>query len=278
MGMGERMLNIKNVSKQFNNGFVALENVSLQVKPGEIVSLVGTSGCGKSTLLRIISGLESPSSGGVFLNSELITAPHAQIDVIFQEPRLMPWLTVWDNVKFGLGNTFRKASYQRDALIAATLAKVGLTEAAQALPRQLSGGMAQRVSIARALVTQPSILLLDEPFSALDAFTRTKLQDHLLHIWNEDRPTLILVTHDIEEALVMSDRIVVMRGNPGRVYRSFTPDLPRPRKRTELHLQQWKERLLTELDLSLEDHSAEAPERVQVMGNGVVGNGVVGKG
>jgi sulfonate transport system ATP-binding protein len=254
------MLNVKNVFKQFNNGFVALENVSLQVKPGEIVSLVGTSGCGKSTLLRIISGLESPSSGGVFLDSELITAPHAKIDVIFQEPRLMPWLTVWDNVRFGLGNIPRKAARNHDVLVAATLAKVGLTEAAQALPRQLSGGMAQRVSIARALVTQPSILLLDEPFSALDAFTRTKLQDHLLHIWNDDRPTLILVTHDIEEALVMSDRIIVMRGNPGRVYREFTPDLPRPRKRTEPRLQHWKERLLTELDLSLNlEHSLEEP-------------------
>lgn len=263
------MLNIEKVCKQFSNGFVALEDVDLQVQPGEIVSLVGTSGCGKSTLLRIISGLESPSAGGVFLDSELITAPHAKIDVIFQEPRLMPWLTVWDNVKFGLGHTSRKAARQHDALIAATLAKVGLTEAAQALPRQLSGGMAQRVSIARALVTQPSILLLDEPFSALDAFTRTTLQDHLLHIWNEERPTLILVTHDIEEALVMSDRIVVMRGNPGRIYREFTPNLSRPRKRTEPQLQQWKERLLTELDLSLdvEERILEESGRVQVISN-----------
>ncbi len=245
------MLRIENVYKRFNNGFVALENVSLQVKSGEIVSLVGTSGCGKSTLLRIISGLEAPSSGKVFLNSELITSPHPEIDVIFQEPRLMPWLTVWENVKFGLD----QASRRNNALIATTLAKVGLTQSSQALPRQLSGGMAQRVSIARALVTQPSILLLDEPFSALDAFTRTKLQDHLLHIWTEDRPTLILVTHDIEEALVMSDRIIVMRGNPGHIHREFTIKLPRPRKRTEQQLQQWKEQLLAELDLSLEEDS-----------------------
>lgn len=248
------MLKIENVYKRFNNGFIALEDINLTVQPGEIVSLVGTSGCGKSTLLRIISGLESPSTGGVFLDFELIKAPHPKIDVIFQEPRLMPWLTVWDNVKFGLG----KATRNQDALISATLAKVGLTEAAQSLPRQLSGGMAQRVSIARALVTQPSILLLDEPFSALDAFTRTKLQDHLLHIWNDDCPTLILVTHDIEEALVMSDRIIVMRGNPGRIHQEFTIDLPRPRKRTEQSLQRWKERLLVELDLSLEEDVLEA--------------------
>lgn len=255
------MLKIENVYKRFKNGFVALENVSLQVRSGEIVSLVGTSGCGKSTLLRIISGLESPSSGGVFLNSELIAAPHPEIDVIFQEPRLMPWLTVWENVKFGLD----QASRRNDGLVAKTLAKVGLTEAAQVLPRQLSGGMAQRVSIARALVTQPSILLLDEPFSALDAFTRTKLQDHLLHIWTEDCPTLILVTHDIEEALVMSDRIIVMRGNPGRIHQEFTIDLPRPRKRTEQQLQRWKERLLAELDLSLEEHALTERSRPEVI-------------
>ncbi|HEY9658548.1 MAG TPA: ABC transporter ATP-binding protein, partial [Allocoleopsis sp.] len=181
--------------------------------------------------------------------------------VIFQEPRLMPWLTVWQNVQFGLD----QASRRNDELVAKTLAKVGLTEAAQALPRQLSGGMAQRVSIARALVTQPSILLLDEPFSALDAFTRTKLQDHLLHIWTEDRPTLILVTHDIEEALVMSDRIIMMRGNPGRIHQEFTIDLPRPRKRTEQQLQRWKERLLAELDLSLEEHTLTERSLPEVM-------------
>lgn len=267
------MLKIENVYKQFNNGFVALEAVNLQVNPGEIVSLVGTSGCGKSTLLRIISGLETPSAGQVYLNHERIAAPHPDIGMIFQEPRLMPWLTVWENVKFGL----ETRSDATDAIVAATLSKVGLTNFAQALPRQLSGGMAQRVAIARALVIQPSLLLLDEPFSALDAFTRTKLQDHLLNIWNDDgsddwndnllqgraalgetrrqRPTLILVTHDIEEALVLSDRVIVMRGHPGQIYQEFTIDLPRPRKRTEQHLQHWKERLLNELDLTQEVRS-----------------------
>jgi sulfonate transport system ATP-binding protein len=240
------MLRVENVHKQFNNGFWALEAVNLEIKPGEIVSLVGTSGCGKSTLLRIISGLDFPSIGSVFIDHEPVTAPHPEIGVIFQEPRLMPWLNVRDNIKFGL-----KHDVSRETAIAATLQKVGLAEFADALPRQLSGGMAQRVSIARALITEPSILLLDEPFSALDAFTRTKLQDHLLHIWEYDRPTMLLVTHDIEEALVLSDRIIVMRSNPGRIHREFALDLPRPRKRTDANLQVWKERLLDELDLSL---------------------------
>lgn len=250
------MLSIENVYKQFNNGFVALENINLQVYPGEIVSLIGTSGCGKSTLLRIISGLDKPTVGQVYLNRQPITAPHPDIDIIFQEPRLMPWLTVQDNVRFGLG---RHKNDRANDDTAAILAKVGLTEFADALPRQLSGGMAQRVAIARALITQPSILLLDEPFSALDAFTRTKLQEHLLHIWEYDHPTLVLVTHDVEEALVLSDRILVMRSEPGRIYREFLIDLPRPRQRTASQLQRWKGRLLDELDLSLANESLNQP-------------------
>jgi sulfonate transport system ATP-binding protein len=240
------MLRVEQVYKRFHNGFIALENVGLQVKPGEIISLVGTSGCGKSTLLRIIAGLETSTSGRVTIDEQTITAPHPDIGMIFQEPRLMPWLTVEQNVRFGLVN--QTDSTQVNPL----LDKVGLRDFANALPRQLSGGMAQRVAIARALVTQPSILLLDEPFSALDAFTRAKLQDHLLQIWQYDRPTLILVTHDVEEALVLSDRVLVMRANPGRIYQELTIDLPRPRRRTDYSLQRWKERLLDELDLSLE--------------------------
>jgi len=127
---------------------------------------------------------------------------------------------------------------------------VGLTQFAKALPKELSGGMAQRVAIARALVTNPSILLLDEPFSALDAFTRLSLQDHLLQIWEYDHPTMILVTHDVEEAVMLSDRVIVMRGNPGRIHQEFAIDLPRPRRRTDQHLQYWKEQLLEALDLS----------------------------
>ena len=241
------MLKINGVSKRFDNGFTTLELIDLQVASGEIISIVGTSGCGKSTLLRIISGLDFPTSGSVYIHEQPITAPHPEIGIIFQEPRLMPWLKVWENVQFGLYN---QSKAEREQVTQETLAKVGLTEFSQLLPRELSGGMAQRVAIARALVTKPSILLLDEPFNALDAFTRLKMQEHLLQVWEYDRPTMMLVTHDIEEALVLSDRTIVMRGNPGYIYQDFTLDLPRPRKRTDTNFQQWRELLLSKLDLS----------------------------
>lgn len=244
------MLHIENVYKQFRNGFLALEAIDLHVNAGEIVSIVGTSGCGKSTLLRIIAGLDSPSVGWVEIDHEPITVPHPDVGIIFQEPRLMPWLTVEQNVQFGLAHLPKAERQERSHVV---LERVGLSQFRQALPHQLSGGMAQRAAIARALVTQPSILLLDEPFSALDAFTRVKLQDHLLKIWDYDRPTMILVTHDVEEALVLSDRIIVMRGHPGHIHQDLTVPLARPRKRTDAAFQQWKESLLNALDLSSPD-------------------------
>ena len=241
------MLLIEELHKQFSNGFVGLGSIDLTVNRSEIISLIGTSGCGKSTLLRIIAGLSFPSSGTVRIDDQIITKPHPEISIIFQESRLMPWLTVWENIQFGLQHLPKT---QRNLLTGEIIEKVGLTQFAKALPKQLSGGMAQRVAIARALVTNPSILLLDEPFSALDAFTRLSLQDHLLQIWEYDRPTMILVTHDVEEALMLSDRVIVMRGNPGRIHQEFAIDLPRPRRRTDSHLQYWKEQLLEALDLS----------------------------
>jgi len=249
------MLRIENISKRFANGFIALDNLNLTVDQGEIISLVGTSGCGKSTLLRIISGLEYPTVGEVFIDDEAIHSPHPKIGLIFQEPRLMLWLTVRENVEFGL-DTLPNVKFnrlERRDLVDRILERVSLTEFANTLPRQLSGGMAQRVAIARALITKPSILLLDESFSALDAFIRMKLQDHLLSIWDYDRPTLVLVTHDIEEALVLSDRIIVLRGNPGHIHQEFIIDLPRPRKRTDPLFQQGKEAILATLDLSTDE-------------------------
>lgn len=247
------MLKIEKVSKQFNNEFLALQEIDIRINPGEIVSLIGTSGCGKSTLLRIISGLEHPTTGVVKIDEEIIVEPHPKVGIIFQEPRLMPWLNVWENVSFGFGNVSQSDKSEQALLTQTWIDKVGLTEFSGSLPRELSGGMAQRVAIARAWVTKPSILLLDEPFSALDAFTRTKLQEHLLKILEYDKPIMILVTHDIEEALALSDRIIMMRGNPGRIHKEFVLDLPRPRKRTELNFQRWKERLLSELDLSSDE-------------------------
>jgi sulfonate transport system ATP-binding protein len=244
------MLRISRVARRFDNDVTALGGVSLNIERGEIVSLVGTSGCGKSTLLRIVSGLDVPSAGEIFIDDTAVRAPRPEIGVVFQEPRLMPWLTVRDNVKFGLEGYARSLQAE---LAAEAIAKVGLESFADALPKQLSGGMAQRVALARALVTKPQILLLDEPFSALDAFTRLKLQDHLLEIWAKDRPTMLFVTHDVDEALALSDRIVVMRGHPGRVHREYAIDLPRRRDRSTAAFQAWKSRILDDLDLTADN-------------------------
>jgi sulfonate transport system ATP-binding protein len=241
------MLAIDSLAKHFPNGVIALNDVDLAIDQSEIVSLVGTSGCGKSTLLRILSGLESASHGRVAIDGDPVNGPHPEIGMVFQEARLMPWLSVADNVRFALKDEDKAT---QDRKIADVLAKVGLADFAQAYPRQLSGGMAQRVAIARALVRRPSILLLDEPFSALDSFTRLQLQDHLLELWREERFTMVFVTHDVEEAVALSDRIVVMRGNPGHIHAEFALDLPRPRARTELAFQQWKEKIVQALDLS----------------------------
>ncbi|RKQ73347.1 ABC transporter ATP-binding protein [Oceanibaculum indicum] len=241
------MLAIDSLAKHFPNGVIALNDVDLAIDQSEIVSLVGTSGCGKSTLLRILSGLESASHGRVAIDGDPVSGPHPEIGMVFQEARLMPWLSVADNVRFAL-NGEDKAG--QDRKIAAVLAKVGLADFAGAYPRQLSGGMAQRVAIARALVRRPSILLLDEPFSALDSFTRLQLQDHLLELWREERFTMVFVTHDVEEAVALSDRIVVMRGNPGHIHAEFALDLPRPRRRTDSDFQHWKEKIVQALDLS----------------------------
>ena len=249
------MLRLDRVSKRFPNGYLALDDVTLAVQPGEILGIVGGSGCGKSTLLRLMSGLEAPSSGAVHLGDQLVTGPRSEIGMVFQEPRLMPWLDLSANVQFGLR---RLAKQERQAMAAQALARVGLSRVAGALPRELSGGMAQRVAIARALVGKPSVMLLDEPFSALDAFTRIDLQEHLLQIWEYDRPTTVLVTHDIEEALALSDRVVVMLGHPGRIHGAYTVDLPRPRARTSPQFQEWKEDILRELHITLH-RAAETP-------------------
>jgi sulfonate transport system ATP-binding protein len=242
------MLTIDHVGKTYPNGVHALEDINLTVGPGEVVAIVGGSGCGKSTLLRAISGLDTPSMGRVLLDGEAVTQPHEKIGMIFQEPRLLPWLTVADNVGFGLEHRPRR---QRQARAADALVRVGLAEKAGAWPRELSGGQAQRVAIARALVPQPEVLLLDEPFSALDAFTRVDLQDHLLDLWADLKPTLILVTHDVDEAIVLADRIFVMRPRPGRIFEEIDADLPRPRDRQSAAFDFIKRRVLAALDRSL---------------------------
>lgn len=222
------MLEIRNLSKQYDNGHLAVKDINLSISESEIVSLVGTSGCGKSTLLRCIAGLEKPSSGGLSIKGEAIDAPNPQVAMLFQEPRLMPWLTVRDNIRLVLPTLSRSQQNER---IERALSDVGLSDAADLWPKALSGGMAQRAALARALVSEPSILLLDEPFGALDSFTKAKLQDHLMALWERSRFTLVLVTHDVEEAAILSNRVIVMRGSPGSVHTQFDirSALPRPR-------------------------------------------------
>lgn len=243
------MLVLDRVGKTYPNGVHALDGVSLTVSPGEILVVIGGSGSGKSTMLRAISGLDTPSQGRVVLDGMTITAPHEQIGIIFQEPRLLPWLRVADNVGFGLEQC---PTAERNARVSRALERVGLTDKSRVWPRELSGGQAQRVAILRALVPRPQVLLLDEPFSALDAFTRADLQDHLLDLWADSKPTLIVVTHDVEEAIVLADRIMVMRPHPGRVHEEITCDLPRPRDRQSAAFDFVKRRVLAALDRSLE--------------------------
>jgi len=243
------MLALDRVGKTSPNGVHALERFSAEIRPGEIVAIIGGSGCGKSTLLRAIAGLDRATTGTVTLDATAITAPHAKIGIIFQEPRLLPWLSVADNIGFGLSDL--PANIRREKVVGA-LAKVGLTDKANAWPRELSGGQAQRVAIARALVPQPEVLLLDEPFSALDAFTRRDLQDHLLELWADTRPTLVLVTHDVDEAVVLADRVLVMRPRPGRLFEEIKINLARPRDRNSPLFGNFKRRVLTALDRSLD--------------------------
>jgi sulfonate transport system ATP-binding protein len=243
------MLALEKVAKIYPNGVNALERFSAKIQPGEIVAIIGGSGCGKSTLLRAVAGLDRATAGAVTLDGTIITAPHAKIGIIFQEPRLLPWLSVADNIGFGLSDL--SSDIRRDK-VARALARVGLADKASAWPRELSGGQAQRVAIARALVPQPEVLLLDEPFSALDAFTRRDLQDHLLDLWADTRPTLILVTHDVDEAVVLADRVLVMRPRPGRLFQEIQINLGRPRDRNSPHFDAFKRRVLTALDRSLD--------------------------
>ena len=259
------MLVLDRVGKTYPNGVHALGGVSLEVELGEIVAVIGGSGCGKSTLLRAVAGLDPASDGTVILDGERIGAPHEKIGIIFQEPRLLPWLKVAENVGFGLHG---RPKAERTERVATALRRVGLADKAAVWPRELSGGQAQRAAIARALVPRPEVLLLDEPFSALDAFTRTDLQDHLLDLWADARPTLIVVTHDVDEAIVLADRIMVMRPRPGRISDEIDVDLPRPRDRQSAAFDFAKRRVLAALDRSLNRAAATAEDEQRAEAGG----------
>ncbi len=216
---------LEGVAKTFRSGTTALADIDLAVAPGDFLSILGPSGCGKSTLLRIIAGLLPPSEGRLRYGSDLAR----RIGFVFQEPTLMPWATVWDNVylPLRLAGEGRTAAAPR---IADTLASLGLAGFEKAYPRELSGGMRMRVSIARALVVEPRLLLLDEPFGALDELTRFRLNEDLLRLWEKHHWTVIFVTHSVFESVFLSNRIVVMTPRPGRIVADLPVDLPYPRE------------------------------------------------
>jgi ABC-type nitrate/sulfonate/bicarbonate transport system ATPase subunit len=207
----------------------ALHDVSLTVAAGELVTLVGPSGCGKSTLLRLLAGLDVPESGELRVGDQVIRGPSAERGLVFQDPNLFPWLSVRRNIEAGL--VARGVLRERRHEVQEFMRLVGLEAFANAYPHQLSGGMAQRVALARALVNHPRVLLLDEPLGALDAFTRMRMQDEVLRLWRARGTTMLLVTHDIDEAIYMSDRIVIMTPRPGRIEQIIDVTLDRPRQR-----------------------------------------------
>ncbi|OWK38301.1 ABC transporter ATP-binding protein [Fimbriiglobus ruber] len=239
-------LQLRDVGKVFKapdqSLVLALDRVALTVEAGELVSLVGPSGCGKSTLLRLIAGLDRPTSGTLFVGDEAIAGPSAERGVVFQDPSLFPWLTVRRNVEAGL--VARGVLRQRRHEVSEYLQLVGLEAFADVYPHQLSGGMAQRAALARALINHPRILLLDEPLGALDQFTRMKMQDEILRVWEARRTTMVLVTHDIDEAIYLSDRIVIVSPRPGRVERVIDVPLKRPRRRTEARFLELRAQIL----------------------------------
>ncbi len=224
---------VQRVGKRFASGLQALDGVDLSVSRGEFLSLLGPSGCGKSTLLRIVAGLSEPSAGSCTLHlrghAPGVSIPTGRIGFVFQDPTLMPWSTVARNVELPFRIAGRVGAAERDRVVEA-LRAVGLAGFEKSYPRQLSGGMRMRVSIARALVTEPDLLLLDEPFAALDEITRHALNDDLLQLWDTHRPTILFVTHSVFELVYLSTRIAVMRTRPGRIVADLPVALPAPRR------------------------------------------------
>ncbi len=229
--LSNEALNVHRCSKTYfvrGKDVPTVEDISLTIHPGEVFCIVGGSGCGKSTLLKMIAGLESPTSGTISVGNRLITSPGLDRGLVFQEHRLLPWLDVWQNIDFGLRESVKQ---DRSKIINEHIELVGLKGFEHAYPGQLSGGMAQRAGLARALVNRPLILLLDEPLGALDALIRQQMQQEILRIWDHEKTTMVLVTHDLDEAISMGDRVAVIGGRPGRIRQIYNVDLPRPRRR-----------------------------------------------
>ena len=226
-------INIQNVHRIYTDtdgkAVQALKSVDLDIRAGEFISLIGPSGCGKTTLLRLIAGLDKPQAGQLSIDERKINGASPERGYVFQQGSLFPWLDVEHNIAYGL--RARGLLRQKKGNVKEYIKMVGLEGFEKSYPHQISGGMAQRVAIARALINEPKALLLDEPMGALDSFTRADLQDKLLELWKEKGTTMILVTHDIDEAIYLSDRIVIMTPRPGKISRIIDVDLPRPRHR-----------------------------------------------
>jgi bicarbonate transport system ATP-binding protein len=235
----EAFLRIDQVSKIYPTAqgeYVVLEDVNLAIAEGEFICLIGHSGCGKSTLLNMVGGFSKPSLGEVIVNGKLITKPGPDRMVVFQGYALLPWLTVYENVHLAVDSVYPNLSKsEKNDIVRHHLAMVGLSEAADKKPTQISGGMKQRVSIARALSIRPEVLILDEPFGALDAITKEELQEELLQIWTEHRCTVLMITHDIDEALFLADRLVMMTNGPAASIGEILPiPFARPRDRSQI--------------------------------------------
>ncbi len=241
----------------------ALRDVELDVAPGEFIALLGPSGCGKSTLLYLVAGLEAASNGGIWAFGEPVETPSPERSLIFQETSLFPWLSVWQNVSFGLSLRGEPVAERKDAARRA-LARVGLSEAMSKRPDELSGGMRQRVAVARALAMRPKVLLMDEPFAALDVQTRAKMQDFLLDVWHASGASVLFVTHHIEEAIALADRVVVFTARPGRVKTIVPVELARPRdlfcREAEVLRRELTRLLQDEVDRAFAEQEALAAE------------------
>ncbi|OAX48866.1 ABC transporter ATP-binding protein [Paenibacillus sp. AD87] len=245
--MSGDMLMISDLNKTFVapvGEIIALNNIQLKVRKGELVTIIGPSGCGKSTLLKIVAGLDTQYTGTVLLNGKPIAGPSIEKGFIFQEPRLFPWLTVEKNIAANL--SLRDPVVRRK--VEELIELVRLKGFEKSYPRELSGGMAQRVAIARALLRNPDVLLLDEPFGALDAFTRSHLQEVLLDIWQRNGTTMLFVTHDLDEAVFLGERVVIMNPRPGHIWSILSIDLPFPRKRSSSAFQEMRRLVLNEFE------------------------------
>ncbi|MEW6344321.1 MAG: ABC transporter ATP-binding protein [Paraburkholderia sp.] len=261
-------LDILHVSKHYaqrGEALAVLDDITLRVQPGEFVSVLGSSGCGKSTLLRLIAGLDSDYSGEIRVAGEPVRNTSLERGIVFQDHRLFPWLTASQNILAALRNA-PLSTREKRAAVAEHIALVGLNGFENAYPHQLSGGMAQRVAIARGLVNRPRVLLLDEPFGALDALTRARLQNELQRIWERERITMILVTHDVDEAIYLGDRVVTMAPRPGRIQRIVEVALPRPRERSDPRFIRLREEVLADFaedGAAVQNGAGDAPPGAQ---------------